>query len=533
PSPIGASTCAALFSSSAPYFTKAPPPFTPALRTASLCLFGGRLLHIKILAPSASCHPLLPSSAPRQSKAPLPFPPAPRNASPRSFGRRLSPFIRVDRVSYLPPPLASVGASSPLRDALIAPSVLLVAILLLGADLVSEAPPFAPTSSFRSSSLVEKGMLVDWAVYRKAKWRLAEAIDDAEDDKSGTQAELLSEGDMSSVELEPATGNFRATDDLDYCLLLWREKPEREQKHHILRAPPVDLKRKGERAPRWESSTIMVKMTKKASGTSGVGSRNAPSASAGRVPSPPDRALTAPEDASSPQLFLPLNPRDPLPEKASGKRPASAGSPADVPKKKKKPALGGIDEILAPPRSRRAVKPKELVPISPSAALNAPSAFTSAVELKNFLKLPLDEGTSPAGSACQHLFQAMLDVIALSDKGTENRERAHKNYLLASQLKTDKTTLQDVNSRLGEELALVKQQLSDALAADSVSAREEKEKELALRAKRIDDLEKELQTMSAARGRQRSSRKSWPRSVMTLWMPICRQQSSAIGSEIF
>ncbi|CAI0426830.1 unnamed protein product, partial [Linum tenue] len=96
----------------------------------------------------------------------------------------------------------------------------------------------------------------------------------------------------------------------------------------------------------------------------------------------------------------------------------------------------------------------------------------------------------------------MLDVVALSDKSLENRERAHKNHMLASQLKTDKATLQDVNSRLGYELSLVKQQLSNALAAGSASAREEMEKELALRSKKIEDLEKDLHAVSTAKGRQ-------------------------------
>ncbi|CAL1401236.1 unnamed protein product [Linum trigynum] len=215
----------------------------------------------------------------------------------------------------------------------------------------------------------------------------------------------------------------------------------------------------------------------------------------------------ATEEASSPHLVPPLNPRDPFPEKTLGKRPTFTSSSAELQKKKKKPGLGGIDEILAHPLSRRVVKPKELVPISPSTALNAPSAFTSGTELRNFLKLPLDEGTSPAGSACQHLFQAMLDVVALFDKSLENRERAHKNYLLASQLKSDKAILQGVNSRLGDKLSLVKQLLSDALAAESVSAREEMEKELALRSKKIEDLEKEVHAMSSVGKRQQEFKK--------------------------
>ncbi|CAL1399657.1 unnamed protein product [Linum trigynum] len=434
-----------------------------------------------------------------------------------------------------------------------------------------------------SSSKVRK--MVDRAVYRKAKWRLSEIASDVEDDESNPQAEALTEGDMSSVELKPSTCNFRATSDPNYCILLWRVmwdgqappssarslgldkqptiqlhrlmgkhgwlalkrdskyhgrvckgspklpskwycsyffirlrhgtwhaptgaplstlwsegsdeewakdfslgKYEREQKHHILRAPPLDFARKGERARvlgelydhDFDCSSL-VRMTKKAPGTSRVGPQKAPSASAGHVLRSFDQAPAATEEASSPHLFPPLNPREPLPEKSLGKRPASTISPAEMQKKKKRIGLGSIDEFLAPPRSRRVVKPKELVPISPSAALNAPSAFTSATELRNFLKLPLDEGASPAGSACQHLFHAMLDVVALSDKSLENRERAHKNYLLASQLKTSKATLQGVNSHLGDELSLVKQQLSDALAAESVSAREEMEKELAL-----------------------------------------------------
>ncbi|CAL1413288.1 unnamed protein product [Linum trigynum] len=286
-------------------------------------------------------------------------------------------------------------------------------------------------------------------------------------------------------------------------------KPEREQKHHILRAPPVDFGRKGERARAlgelydhdFDYSSL-AKMAKKTPGASGVRAQKAPSTPAERTPRSSGKASADIEEAS-PRLFPSLGSRDPLPEKTLGKRHASADSPAAVPKKKNKPSLGSIDEILAPPRSRRAVKPKELVPISLSAALNAPSAFTSAVELKNFLKLPLDEGTSPAGSACQHLFQAMLDVVTLSDKSAENRDRTHKNFLLASQLKTDKITLQGVNSRLEDELASVKRQLSDALAAESVSAREEKEKELAFQAKRIEALEKELLAMSAARGHQK------------------------------
>ncbi|CAL1369293.1 unnamed protein product [Linum trigynum] len=285
-------------------------------------------------------------------------------------------------------------------------------------------------------------------------------------------------------------------------------KTEREQKNHILRAPPVDFGRKGERARALGELydhdfdySRLAKMTKKTPGASAARSQKAPSAPTEQTPRSSSQAPADTEEAS-PRLFPSLGPRDPLLEKTLGKRHAPAGSPAEAQKKKNKIDLGSIDEILAPPRSRRAVKPKELVPISPSATLNAPSAFTSAVELKNFLKLPLHEGTSPAGSACQHLFHAVLDVVALSDKSAENRERAHKNFLLASQLKTDKTTLQGVNSRLEDELASVKQQLSDALAAESVSAREEKEKELALRAKRIEDLEKELLAMSAARGRQ-------------------------------
>ncbi|CAI0431866.1 unnamed protein product [Linum tenue] len=243
-------------------------------------------------------------------------------------------------------------------------------------------------------------------------------------------------------------------------------------------------------------------MTKKAHCTSRVGSQKAPSAPTGRVLHSSEQAPDATREATSPHLFLPLDPRDHLPEKTLGKRPASMSSPAEVKKKKKKIGLESIDEILAPPRSRHVVKPKELVPISPSAALNVPSAFTSAMELKNFLKPTLDEGTSPAGSACQHLFQAMLDVVALSDKSLENRERAHKNYVLASQMKTDKATLQGVNSRLESELSLVKQQLSDSLAAGSASARKEMEKELALRKKKIEDLERELQAVSTAKGRQ-------------------------------
>ncbi|CAI0457553.1 unnamed protein product [Linum tenue] len=245
----------------------------------------------------------------------------------------------------------------------------------------------------------------------------------------------------------------------------------------------------------------LAKMTKKIPGTSGARTQKAPSIPAERTPRSSGKAFDDVEEAS-PRLLPSLGSRDPLPGKTSGKRPASADSPI-VPKKKNKPSLGSIDEILAPPRSRRAVKPKEPVPISPSAALNAPSAFTSALELKKFLKVPLDEGTSPAGSACQHLFQAMLDVITLSDKSAENRDRAHQNFLQASQLKTDKITLQGVNSRLEDELASVKRQLSDALAAESVSAREEKEKEIAFQAKRIDTLEKELLKMSAARGHQK------------------------------
>ncbi|CAL1397207.1 unnamed protein product [Linum trigynum] len=279
-------------------------------------------------------------------------------------------------------------------------------------------------------------------------------------------------------------------------------KPEREQKHHILRAPPVDFGRKGERARAlgelydhdFDYSSL-AKMAKKIPGASGVRAQKAAPRSSGKASDDIEEA--------SPRLFPSLGSRDPLPEKTLGKRHASADSPVAVPKKKNKPSLGSIDEILAPPRSRRAVKPKEPVPISPSAALNAPSAFTSAVELRKFLKLPLDEGTSPAGSACQHLFQAMLDVVALSDKSAENRDRAHKNFLQASQLKTDKITLQGVNSRLEDELASVKRQLSDALAAESVSAREEKEKEIAFQAKRIEALEKELLAMSAARGHQK------------------------------
>ncbi|CAI0387449.1 unnamed protein product, partial [Linum tenue] len=286
-------------------------------------------------------------------------------------------------------------------------------------------------------------------------------------------------------------------------------KSEREQKHHILRAPPVDFGRKGERARAlgelydhdFDYSSL-AKMTKTIPGTSRARAQKAPSIPAERTPRSSGKAFDDVEEAS-PRLFPSLGSRDPLPEKTLGKRHASADSPIVVPKKKNKPSLGSIDEILAPPRSRRAVKPKEPVPISPSAALNAPSAFTSALELKKFLKVPLDEGTSPAGSACQHLFQAMLEVITLSDKSAENRDRAHQNFLQASQLKTDKITLQGVNSRLEDELASVKRQLSDALAAESVSAREEKEKEIAFQAKRIDTLEKELLAMSAARGHQK------------------------------
>ncbi|CAI0418924.1 unnamed protein product [Linum tenue] len=172
----------------------------------------------------------------------------------------------------------------------------------------------------------------------------------------------------------------------------------------------------------------LAKMTKKVPGTSGARAQKAPSIPAERTPRSSGKALDDVEEAS-PRLFPSLGARDPLPEKTLGKRHASADSPVVVPKKKNKPSLGSIDEILAPPRSRRAVKPKEPVPISSSAALNAPSAFTSALELKKFLKVPLDEGTSPAGSACQHLFQAMLDVITLSDKSAENRDRAHQNFL--------------------------------------------------------------------------------------------------------
>ncbi|CAI0431868.1 unnamed protein product, partial [Linum tenue] len=79
-----------------------------------------------------------------------------------------------------------------------------------------------PSTSMGGASVPSKGKAKDSSsqvrkmVYRKAKWRLSEIVSDAESDP---QAESLTEGDMSSVELEPETGNFRATNDADYRIL--------------------------------------------------------------------------------------------------------------------------------------------------------------------------------------------------------------------------------------------------------------------------------------------------------------------------
>ncbi|CAI0421599.1 unnamed protein product [Linum tenue] len=335
-----------------------------------------------------------------------------------------------------------------------------------------------PSASARGASASKKGKekassskvrkMVDRTVYRRSKWRLAEIASDIEDDQSYTRQEVLTEDDTSSADPDPRPSSSRTVTDSGYTILPWRGMWGGE-------APPSSARLLGpDKRPSIQLHRVisyirgldfdyssLAKMTKKNPGASGARAQKAPSIPAERTPRSSGKAFDDVEEAEE-----------------LGKRHASADSPVVVPKKKNKPSLGSIDEILAPPRSRRAVKPKEPVPISPSAALNAPSAFTSALELKKFLKVPLDEGTSPAGSACQHLFQA-------------------------SQLKTDKITLQGVNSRLEDELASVKRQLSDALAAESVSAREEKEKEIAFQAKRIDTLEKELLAMSAARGHQK------------------------------
>ncbi|CAI0424805.1 unnamed protein product [Linum tenue] len=398
-------------------------------------------------------------------------------APPPSLGKRLSSFHHFFARSLLP--FCSLSAPIPFSQAAPLPSRFGVFCFRRSSSFVrrlgplDSAPSLLPAGASSLVRLLPKAALltraltlcllaVDRTVYRRSKWRLAEIASDIEDDQSYTRQEVLTEDDASSAD----SGPVRLSDGYRFRLYdfamagyvgceadprtwhaptsaplstLWGEgseetwakaftlaKSEREQKHHILRAPPVDFGRKGERARALGELYDHE-----------LGHRRRLASLPSERPVHLGKAFDDVEEAS-PRLFPSLGSRDPLPEKTLGKRHASADSPIVVPKKKNKPSLGSIDEILAPPRSRRAVKPKEPVPISP------------------------------------------LGVSALVPDHPPR-----------------------VNSRLEDELASVKRQLSDALAAESVSAREEKEKEIAFQAKRIDTLEKELLAMSAARGHQK------------------------------